>query len=207
MYCQHCGQQIPDTSVFCLKCGQKISAPDSTYRSGPVHAGSNAHRSSDPKPAAPKTTAAKAAAQADTKTPVTENVFKGFVSALVGALLGGVLVALSVWYEIGTHFVGLAPFFLIAAMYQSGAGRMSFKGAVICVALALAVPYLSVRVLLAAQGAREAGITFMTAWNLLSQAINEAGSADYLRNLMLWLYGGTALSAFLVLWSSKDELK
>lgn len=117
MFCHHCGNALRDDAQFCPNCGTPVYSPQ-----------------------APRSEA--------TETPappreVQENMPLGILGAVMGAVLGGVIMILFDQLEIYSAFVGFVLAICTLRGYEYLGRKRSTAGTVICVVLMLAAVYIA----------------------------------------------------------------
>lgn len=132
-----------------------------------------------------------------------ENVFAGIVGALLGAVLGGIVVVVLSQFGAVAPLAGLALGFLILMGYRLLGNVLSHRGVIICMVLLAVAPYISDRfswavTLMAAYSSVEG--TLLQFYGTIPTLIN-GGSIPlvaYLQNLAL-LYMCTIIGGFVTI--------
>ena len=172
MNCPKCGQALGENVNFCTNCGNAIAAKDA-----PV----------TPAPEAP----------AVEQKP--ENVLKGTIGALIGAIIGGGVIILMSRLGYVAGLSGLALAICTLTGYEILGYRKPAKGLWICLLLMAVTPYIADRidwaiVLVKEYGAE--GITFGEAFATLPDWIgNGIETKAYIKHLV-FVYGFAIVGAF-----------
>lgn len=132
-----------------------------------------------------------------------ENVFTGIVGALLGAVLGGIVVVVLAQFGAVAPLAGLALGFLILMGYRLLGNVLSHRGIIICMVLLAVAPYISDRfswavTLMAAYSSVEG--TLLQFYGTIPTLI-DGGSIPlvaYLQNLAL-LYMCTIIGGFVTI--------
>lgn len=128
-----------------------------------------------------------------------ENVFAGFIGALIGAALGGGVIILMSRLGYVASLSGVAIAVSVLEGYDLFGGRPPAKGLILCIALMLITPYIADRIDWAIVVSREFasdGVTFGQAFAMIPELVgNGIDSLEYTKHL-LFLYGFAALGAF-----------
>lgn len=115
MICPNCGAQVQEGASFCASCGTSI--PARPIRQQPV------------------TIATEQAKQ--------ENLGKGLIGALIGAVIGGAAIFLLGKQGLISALAGFVLAFLTYFLYEKMAGGISKKGVILCTVLIAVVPFLA----------------------------------------------------------------
>lgn len=194
MFCSNCGTQLPDNSAFCSNCGQKVVRQNAA----PVYT-DTAPKISTPQPeiqshqAAPNGQVRRAVCNPEIAP--REKVLPGIFGALIGAVLGGLVIILFYRMDLIASLSGVALAFFTTFGYRKLSGRLSKVGMIVCVVLIAVVPYLAYRIDLSMELADSWNAPFSDIFNQFHSIIDLADANNEFMQDMLGLYGFTLLGA------------
>ncbi len=131
MNCQHCGSALTPGQKFCTNCGAPAEAPVT-----PVQPPVSGYQ-------APQNPAAGTYRATSPVIAPRENVFLGFIGALVGALIGGASIILLDQMGYIASISGLLLALCTLKGYQLLAKGTSKTGITICIVLMAITPFLA----------------------------------------------------------------
>lgn len=180
MNCEHCGNPIPLGITACEFCGQEV--PQQAQQTQQTFQAQQFQPQTSP------------------IIPKRENVIAGFVGALIGASIGaGVIILLS---RLGfvASISGLILAICTLKGYELLGGRLSKKGAIICIILIVITPYIADRIdwaIVIKDSYSEYGITLGDAFAVVPDFVKEGviEKFDYFKSLIM-IYAFAALGAF-----------
>lgn len=165
MFCPKCGGQNPDNSRFCSYCGNEITVAPQPQYSQPQQSTYN------PQPQYQQP------AQYTHQTPPVEVVKGNMPLGILGALIGGLLGALSIllFFQIDrvAALSGVILAFCTLKGYELLGKKLSTPGIVICVIIMLIMPFVAYIVHSAILVTKEVDVSFSVAFNACVTAIKE----------------------------------
>ena len=162
MFCPKCGGQNPDNSRFCSYCGNEmnIAAAQPQY-SAPQQ----------PQYSAPAQPQPQYTYQAPPVEVVKGNMPLGILGALIGGLLGALSILLFFQMELVASLSGLILAFCTLKGYELLGKKLSTAGIVICVVIMLIMPFLAYMVHNAIYVMKQADVSFGFAFEACVNAI------------------------------------
>ncbi len=136
MYCENCGNSIPDGATVCDICGQAVTPdPNATPVTPPT-----------PNYTSSYSVQQEAAFYEPPSQPQKrEHPFFGTIGAILGAILGGASIILFSQLGYVAAISGVILAFCTIKGYELLGRRLTNKGAIICIILILITPYLADR--------------------------------------------------------------